>query len=160
METVLRVGLIYVFLMITLRVLGKREFSQLAPFELVTLLMIPELVAQALVREDFSMTNAIVAVCTLLSLVFLTSIVAFRSRRAARLIEGSPSVLVRHGFLVPDAMALERVSPGEVLNEMHKSGLETMPQVKWAVLETDGKITIVPWHTAGQAQVQEKEDVT
>lgn len=160
METVIRVGLIYLFLMVALRVLGKREFSQLAPFELITLLMIPELVAQALVGEDFSLINAIVAVCTLLSLVFLTSVVAFMSRRGEALIEGEPSVLVHHGFIVPETMSLERVTPGEVLNEMHRSGMERMPQVKWAVLETDGKITIVPWETGtGTTGQDEKETV-
>ena len=62
METVIRVAIVYVFLMAALRFLGKREFGQLSPFDLVVLLMIPELVSQALVREDFSLTNAIVAV--------------------------------------------------------------------------------------------------
>lgn len=159
METVIRVGLIYLFLMAALRLLGKREFSQLAPFELVTLLMIPELVAQALVREDFSFTNAVIAVCTLLSLVFLTSALAFMSHRAEKVIESESTVLVHHGFLVPEKMALERVAPGEIMSEMHKSGLESMPQVKWAVLETDGKITIVPWATAGGTSAHDDKEI-
>lgn len=152
METVIRVGLIYLFLMAALRVMGKREFSQLAPFELVTLLLIPELVAQGLVREDFSVTNSLIGVSTLLSLVFLTSMAAYLSRGIGKVIEGEPSVLLHHGFLVPENMALERISPGELLAEMHKSGLETTDQVKWAILETDGKITIVPWVTSYSTQ--------
>lgn len=158
METVIRVGLIYLFLMAALRVMGKREFSQMAPFELVTLLLIPELVAQGLVREDFSITNSVIGVSTLLSLVFLTSVVAFLSRRIGRAIEDEPAVLLHHGFLVPEAMALERIAPDELLAEMHRAGLETTDQVKWAVLETDGKITIVPWVTSsGNPPQDEKE---
>lgn len=148
METVIRVGIIYVFLLAALRLMGKREFSQLAPFELVTLLMIPEIVAQAMVRDDFSLTNAFIGVTTLLSLVFLTSVAAFLSRKIGTLIDGTPVLLVQHGRLLSDRMARERISPDELLSEMHRSGLETMPQVKWAVLEPDGNITIIPWESA------------
>jgi uncharacterized membrane protein YcaP (DUF421 family) len=159
METVIRVGLIYLFLMAALRVMGKREFSQLAPFELVTLLLIPELVAQGLVREDFSVTNAVIGVSTLLSLVFLTSVAAFLSRRVGKLIEDEPAVLLHHGFLVPEIMSLERIAPDELVAEMRKAGLETADQVKWAVLETDGKISIVPWVTSSGSQSQDEKSV-
>ena len=71
METVIRVGVIYIFLLVLLRVMGKRELGQLAPMELVLLILIPELVAQGIVGEDFSLTNAVIAVTTLTSLVFL-----------------------------------------------------------------------------------------
>ena len=145
METVLRVVAVYLFLLIALRLIGKRDIGQLAPFDLVILLLIPELLAQGLVREDFSLTNAFVGASTLLSLVFLTSVLVHQSRTASRLIEGEPAVLVRHGFLVPDAMNRERVAPDELLAEMHKAGLERMEQVKWAILETDGRIAFVPW---------------
>jgi uncharacterized membrane protein YcaP (DUF421 family) len=73
METVARVSVVYVLLLAAMRVLGKRELSQLSPFELVTLLLIPEMFQQALVRDDFSMVTALVASATLLSLVYLTS---------------------------------------------------------------------------------------
>lgn len=159
METVVRVVLIYLFLMAALRVMGKREFSQLAPFELVTLLMIPELVAQALVREDFSVTNAIIAVSTLLVMVFLTSVVAYRSRTIGKLIEGEPSVLVRHGFLVPEKMALERIPPEEIVSAMHGAGLERLSEVKWGILETDGKITLVAWPKQEESRQQEEKEL-
>jgi uncharacterized membrane protein YcaP (DUF421 family) len=157
METVIRVVAIYLFLMVALRVMGKREFSQMAPFELVTLLMIPELVAQALVREDFSLTNAVVAVCTLLTMVLLTSILAFRSRTLGKIIEGEPAVLVQHGLLVPGNMALERIPPEEVVSAMHNAGLERLAQIKWAVLETDGKISVVAWPSESERRAQEEK---
>ena len=95
METVARVLVIYLFLLIGMRLLGKREFGQLSPLELVTLLIVPELVQQSLVRDDFSLTNAIVAVSTLFSAVFLTSALAHRFYFFEFLIAGKPAVLSR-----------------------------------------------------------------
>jgi uncharacterized membrane protein YcaP (DUF421 family) len=145
MEIVLRVAVIYVFLLVALRLMGKREFGQLSPFELVTLLLIPEILTEALHRGESSLTSAFVGVSTLLGLVFLTSVLSYRSGVLGRWVEGEPVVLVKHGFLVPSAMHRERVSPDEVMAEMRKVGLERMEQVKWAVLEADGKISFIPW---------------
>ncbi len=144
METVLRVFVIYLFVMVGLRVLGKREFGQLSPLELVSLLMIPEIVSQALVGEDFSVVNALVGVATLLILVFATSVVTQRFSSLESFVLGSPTVVVHHGQFVEQAMNRMRITPDEVFSEMRKSGLETLAQVKWAVLEPDGKISIVP----------------
>ncbi len=144
MEMVVRVAVIYIFIVFGLRVLGKREFSQLSPLELVTLLIIPEIVSQGLAREDFSLTNALIGVATLLSLVFITSALQHRSDRMAIVIAGKPAVLVQHGQFVAENMNKERIPPDEVFGAMHESGLEELSQVKWAVLEQDGRISIVP----------------
>jgi uncharacterized membrane protein YcaP (DUF421 family) len=146
MEIVIRVALIYIFLVVALRLMGKREFSQLSPTELVTLLIIPEILTEALSMGETSLTAALIGVTTLLSLVFLTSILAYRLPRLGRLTEGEPILLVQNGFLIPSAMHRERVSPEEILSEMRKAGLERMEQVKWGVLEPDGKISFVGWH--------------
>lgn len=144
METVIRVTIIYVVILIGLRVVGKREFSQLSPMELITLLLIPELVSQSLVREDFSLTNGIIAVTTLLSLVFINSLLMQKSKRFETIMEGAPAVLVQHGEFVPDNMNKERVTPEEVFAEMHQVGFYQLSQIKWAVLESDGRISFVP----------------
>jgi uncharacterized membrane protein YcaP (DUF421 family) len=156
MEVVVRVAVIYVFLLVALRLMGKREFGQLSPFELVTLLLIPEILTEALHRGESSLTGALVGVATLLALVFGTSLLAYRSPRLGKWIEGEPVVLVRHGYLVPSAMHRERVSPDEVVAEMRKVGIERMEQVKWGVLENDGKISFVPWESGGVQHRQEK----
>jgi uncharacterized membrane protein YcaP (DUF421 family) len=145
MGIVVRIALIYVFLLVALRLMGKREFGQLSPFELVTLLLIPEILTEALHEGEASLTSAFIGISTLLSLVFLTSVLAYRNPRFGRWTEGEPVVLVQHGYLVPSAMHRERVSPQEIRSEMHKAGLERMEQVKWGVLEPDGKISFVPW---------------
>lgn len=147
METVFRVIIIYFFVMFGLRVLGKREFGEMEPFDLVVLLLIPELVAQALVREDFSLINGLVGVSTLLMLVFLTSLVSYRFPPIGRVIASTPTVLVKHGYLLTKQMNRERVGPEEILEAMHQVGLHRMEEVQWAILETDGRITIVPWQS-------------
>lgn len=160
METVLRVGFVYIFLLVVLRVMGKRELSQLTPLELVMLLLIPELVAQALVREDFSMTNAVIAVTTLTSLVFITSVLSYRFKRLEALLDGAPSVLVDRGALVPDEMALERVSASEISAEMRRSGIERFDEVKWVVLEPGGKLSIIRYDGDSAGPPPEEDEVT
>jgi uncharacterized membrane protein YcaP (DUF421 family) len=143
METVTRVVIIYIFIMLGLRVLGKREFGQLSPLELVTLLLVPEIVAQGLVREDFSLTNAIVGVSTLFGLVFITSLLMQHSKKAEELITGKPTVLAFDGKLIAENMNKERITPDEIYTELHKSGLHMLAQVRWVILEPDGKLSIV-----------------
>jgi uncharacterized membrane protein YcaP (DUF421 family) len=144
METVLRVVIIYLFLMISLRILGKREFGQLSPLELVSLLLVPELVSSALQGDDYSLVDAIVGVSTLFALTLLTSMFMHISKTAEKVISGEPSVLVQHGQLLDKNMNRERITPDEIFSEIHKSGLERLEQVAWAILEGDGKIAIVP----------------
>ncbi len=156
METVLRIALAYVVIMAGFRVMGKRELSQLSPFELVTLLLIPEIFSQATVGEDFSMTNALVAFTTLLSLVFITSVLAHRSRRFGAVIEAQPSVLVANGKLVERNMNRERITPDELYSELRMFGLEDLSSVKWAILESDGKISVVRADARAPARPPEK----
>jgi uncharacterized membrane protein YcaP (DUF421 family) len=144
MEIVVRIAVIYVFLLVALRLMGKREFGQLSPFELVTLLLIPEILTEALHQGETSLTAAFVGISTLMILVFLTSLVSYRFPRVAHITEGQPVVLVSHGSLIPAAMDRERVSTQEIEAEMRKAGLERLEEVRWGVLETDGSISFVP----------------
>ncbi len=145
METVIRVLVVYLFVMVGLRVVGKRTLGQLAPADLVVLMLIPEFFQQAIAREDFSMTNALVAVSTLLLLVFVTEALGYRFPRFSRIVEGSPVTVVSHGFLRSDNLHPERLAPDEILSAMHRAGLSRIEEVKWAVLYPDGNVAVVPW---------------
>jgi uncharacterized membrane protein YcaP (DUF421 family) len=144
METVIRVAVIYLFVLVGLRILGKREFSQLSPLELINLLLIPELVAQGIVREDYSITTGMIAVSTLLALVFVTSTIGHLNQKVEQVISGKPQVIVAHGQLINDQMNKERITPDELYAEMHKTGLHDIKQIKWAILGGDGNIAIIP----------------
>ena len=158
MEIVVRIVVIYLLVFAGLRVMGKREFGQLSPLELVTLLMIPEIVSQALIGEDFSITGAAVGVATLLVLVFGTSLLMHRFKKAEQVIAGEPSILVRHGKLLEDAMNLARVTEDEIFEEMHKAGLLKLEQVDWGILEPDGRIAIVPVRKPGESPEVSRAD--
>jgi uncharacterized membrane protein YcaP (DUF421 family) len=148
METVVRVVFVYAFVWACFRVLGKRELTQMSPFELVTLLFIPQLFSRALTRQDYSMTNAVIGATTLFLLVFVTSAVAYRSRRFARIVQAQPTVLVRHGQLIAEHLDRERISVHDIFSAMHKIGLLRLDQLEWGILEGDGKIALVPYREA------------
>lgn len=144
MDTVLRIAFIYFFLMVAIRIMGKRELSEMSAFELVTLLLIPEIFATALSREDYSMTHAVIGAATLFTLVFITSLVTFRYKRIEQIVEGKPTVLVHDGRLIERNLKRERVTADEIFTEMHKAGVAHIAQVRWAILEMDGKIAVIP----------------
>jgi uncharacterized membrane protein YcaP (DUF421 family) len=159
METVLRIFIVYLFVMLGLRMLGKREFGELAPFDLVVLLLIPDILSQSMVRNDFSMTNSLVGVSTLLCLVFFTSIISYRFKPVSKAISGVPTVLVRHGSIVQHSLDRERVPPDEILDAMHQVGLYRLDQVMWAILETNGKVSIIPWQPGTTLPQQDETKV-
>lgn len=154
MDTVIRVVIFYIAILIGMRVLGKREFAQLSPLELVTLLLIPEIVSQSLVTEDFSIVNGLIGLATLFSLVFINSTLMHRFKKFESAVSGQPSLLVHHGQFLEETMNKVRVTPDEVFTTMRMSGLESLAQVKWAILETDGRISIIPENPAEQIRQQ------
>lgn len=141
---VARIAFIYFFLMLAIRIMGKREMSEMSPFELVTLLMVPEIFSSTLSKEQYSMAQSTVGVATLFTLVFITGLVTFRFRRVEQAVEGQPRILATDGELLEDNLKRERVTADEVLAEAHKAGLESIDDVRWAILEVDGKISIIP----------------
>jgi uncharacterized membrane protein YcaP (DUF421 family) len=151
LDMIWRVAFVYFFLMIAFRFSGKRELSEMSPFELVTLLLIPEIYSAALNKSSDSLAHATVSVATLFVLVFVTGLLTFRSQRIERMLEGEAALLVRNGKFLMDNLKKERVTPEEVLTEMHKAGIAEVADVRWAILEVDGHISIIPRRSGAQA---------
>jgi uncharacterized membrane protein YcaP (DUF421 family) len=107
------------------------------------IMLIPEIASQALAHDDFSVTNALIGISTLLSLVFLNSVIGYRFKHWRRITEGGPVVLFYDGNFVPGVMHRERVSPDEIMSEMRAAGIERIDQLQWSFLEPDGKITCI-----------------
>ena len=143
-EAIWRVVFVYAFLMAAFRLTGKREVGQMSPFELVTLLLIPELFSSALNRNSQSVGLATTAVATLFLLVVLTGLLTFSSRKAEEILEGRAAILVRDGVLIEKTLRRERVTPEEIFTEMRLAGVDHLEDVRWAILETEGKIAIIP----------------
>src|SRR5687767_15907715 len=104
MDTVIRIVVFYLVVWGGLRILGKREFSELSSLELITLLTVPEIMSPALTRGDHSVTNAVIGLATLFGLTFLNSLVTHKSKTAEEFITGKPTVLIQHGKFVPENM--------------------------------------------------------
>lgn len=142
-DTIWRVAFVYAFLMVAFRLTGKREVGQMSPLELVTLMMIPEIFSSAVNKSSGSLSLATVGVATLFLAVFLTGLLKFRARKAEDVLEGTPAVLVQDGRYVAENMRRERITPEEIHAEMRIAGVEDLEDVRWAVLETEGKISII-----------------
>lgn len=150
MESVLRGAAVYLVLMVVLRASGKRALSQVTAFDFVLLLIISETTQQALLGEDFSLTNAFIVIITLAVMDQGFSLLSRRWRFFERLTEGLPLVLLEDGRLLEDRMRKENVSREDILEAARENqGLERLDQIKYAVLERHGGISIIPKATAG-----------
>lgn len=149
MDAVLRALGLYVALMLLFRLTGKRSLSQVTTFDFVILLIVGEATAQALLGEDFSLTNAALVIATLLLLDRLANWVGWRFPTFDRLTESLPVVLVQNGEVLHGVLRKEHLDVQEILSTARAThGLERMDQIKWAVLETSGGISIVPQENA------------
>ena len=145
MSSVIRAACVYAFLLLIFRIAGKRTLAQITTFDLVLTLIISEAIQQALLDTDNSMTNAFVLVTTLVGLDLGLSILKQRSDRIDRIVEGMPVIILENGQLHPTRLHQERVCEAEILGAAREAhGLERMDQIKYAVVEQNGRITIVP----------------
>ena len=145
MYSILRGAAVYLILLLVFRIAGKRTLSEITTFDFVLLLIISEAVQQALIGIDNSMTNAMLVVLTLVGLDISLSVVKQRSRWLERLLDPRPIVIVANGVLQKEVATRERVDEDDVLSAARcLHGLERMDQVKHAVLESGGKISVIP----------------
>ncbi|QDV34382.1 DUF421 domain-containing protein [Tautonia plasticadhaerens] len=145
MDTVLRAAATYAFLVVLFRVAGRRTLSEMTSFDFVLLLVVGEAAQQALLGEDFSLTNAFLSILTLIALDIGLSLWKQRSRWLEMWIDGVPTVLVEDGRPLQDRMDKARVDVDDILEAARRlQGLERLEQVRYAVLERDGKITVIP----------------
>jgi uncharacterized membrane protein YcaP (DUF421 family) len=145
MDAVMRAVVVYAFVLLVLRLSGKRTLAQVTAFDFVLLLIISEATQEALIGEDHSMINAGILITTLVGLNILMSELKQRSKAVERLLEGLPLTIVANGQPLQDRMNNERVDMDDILDAARESqGLERLDQIKYAIIERSGKISIVP----------------
>jgi uncharacterized membrane protein YcaP (DUF421 family) len=145
MDAVLRGAAIYVVLLILFRIAGRRTLGEITTFDFVLLLIIGEATQQALLAEDFSVTNAFLVIATLLAIDVALSLAKRRSQWFEKVLDGVPMVIVVDGEPLRDRMHRARIDEHDVMEAARRlRGLERMDQIKIAVLEVSGGITIVP----------------
>lgn len=144
MDQVLRTLGIYLFLMIVFRISGKRTLKDVSVFDFVLLLVISESVQQALTRNDYSLTNAWIIIATFVAIDIAMSLVKRRFPAVDKVMDGASLIIVENGKPLRDRMAKERVDLDDVLEAAREKGYERLEQIKFAVLERNGSISIIP----------------
>jgi uncharacterized membrane protein YcaP (DUF421 family) len=143
-DVVVRVAVVYLFLVVVLRLSGKREVGQMSILELIVVLLISDAVQNSMVGENTSVWAGPLAVLTLLGLDRGLGLLTSRSRRLRRAIEGEPRLLVRDGRMLTKALREEKVEAEQVRAAIRSEGLTRIEDVRLAVLETDGSISVIP----------------
>lgn len=143
MDIVVRAALMYVFILVVTRIVGRRELSSLQPFDLVLLVVIGDLVQQGVTQNDFSFTGLMLAIGTIAVLQTGVSWVGFRSKRAGLLLEGEPIVVVQDGRFLDANLRRERLAESEILESARQQGIAKLDDVQWAILETSGQISFI-----------------
>jgi uncharacterized membrane protein YcaP (DUF421 family) len=146
MDPVLRGLAIYIGLLIIFRISGKRTLAQITTFDFVLLLIVSEATQQGLLGDDFSVTNAIVVIVTLVGADIAMSFLKEKSQRFSKLADGVPVVVLQDGKPIEHRMRRARLDLSDILasgRETH--GIERLDQIKYAVLEQGGSISVVPY---------------
>lgn len=150
MDAVLRAAVVYLFLLLVFRIAGRRMLSQTTTFDLVLLLIIAEATQQGLLGNDFSVTNAFLVIITLIGIEIALAALKRRSARIEKWIDGVPSIIIEDGRPLKDRMEKARIDERDILSAARTGyGLERMDQIKYAVLERNGNISIIPKQSSG-----------
>ena len=165
MTAFVRTIILYFFIMAGMRLMGKRQIGELEPSELVLTMMISDLAAVPMQDFGIPLLFGLVPILTLLALSLLLSQLSLRSIRFRALVCGTPTVLIQNGKLLQDAMRRNRYTVDELLEELREQGFTRVEDVKYAVLENSGQLTVFPWTanqppTAQQLGLDLEDDVT
>jgi uncharacterized membrane protein YcaP (DUF421 family) len=144
MDIVVRAFFAFVFIAIVTRVIGRRELASLEPFDLILLIVMGDLIQQGVTQSDYSFTGLLLAVSTFTLLTAAVSYLVFRFRKLRPLFEGEPLVLVEDGRLIERNLRRERMTSAEVAAEARLQQIASLSDVRWAVLESNGRISFIP----------------
>jgi uncharacterized membrane protein YcaP (DUF421 family) len=142
-EHIVRGVLVYVFLFVLLRLVGKKHVGELAPFDLLVLLILSETVQNSLVGDDTSLIGGLISAATLVILAYGISILTSSSKRLERAIEGTPKILIRHGHRRAAELQRQRITKAELLEALRNHGCANITDVRVAILENDRTITVI-----------------
>jgi uncharacterized membrane protein YcaP (DUF421 family) len=145
-DVVLRSAVIFVVIWVLMRLLGRRELSNLEPFDIIMLVVIGDFVQQAATQQDLSVTGAVLSVSTIGILTLAFSWLSWRFPRLRPALDGKPLVLVEEGKLLMDNMRRERITIEELAAQARLQRIDSIEKVNWAVLETGGQISFIPKH--------------
>jgi uncharacterized membrane protein YcaP (DUF421 family) len=143
MDLVVRAAFLFLFVFALTRIMGRRELSSLEPFDLIVLIVLGDAIQQGLTQDDYSVTGAVLVISTLTLLQVFASFLGFRFDRLRPALEGEPVIVVEDGEPVLKNLRRERLTVEEVVAEARKQEIESLKDVKWAVLETSGQFSFL-----------------
>ena len=142
-ELVARAAVVYVFLLALLRITGKRQIGQLAPFDLVLLLVLSNAVQNSMNAGDNSLVGGLVSATTLVVVNYGVSYATFKSKRLEALVEGRPQVVIHNGQVFEDVMRRAKLTHHELSAALRRAGCSCAADVQAAILENNGSISVV-----------------
>jgi len=149
-EFIARSAFVYVFLIVLLRVTGKRQVGQLAPFDLVLLLVLSNAVQNSMTGGDNSLIGGLISAATLIGVNYGVGLATFGSKRLERLIEGRPEVLIHNGKLYTDVMKRAKLTHHELNAALRQAGCLSVEEVRSALLENNGYISVTRRNNGGE----------
>ena len=145
MDSIIRAAFMYFFLLVVFRIAGRRTLGEMSTFDFILLLIVSEATQQAMIDSDNSITNSVLIILTLVGLSTLLSLFERRFKGLDKMVNGIPTVIVENGKIIKDRANKARIEEGEILTAARQTqGLERMDQIKYAVLERSGAISIIP----------------
>jgi len=143
LNIVARTAVIYLALLVGLRLTGKRQVGQFTPFDLLLLLLLSNAVQNAMVGPDTSVAGGLIAACTLFGANVIVAAIARGSRRAAKVVEGTATLLIRHGQVIQQNLDNEGISAEDLRRALREHGIDDVKLVRAAILEVDGSISVL-----------------
>jgi uncharacterized membrane protein YcaP (DUF421 family) len=144
MDLVLRATVVFLFVFLITRVVGRRELGSTEPFDLILLVVLGDLVQQGITQSDNSITGALLAVSTLALLTVAVSFLSLRVERLRPILDGEPLILVEDGRANAENLKRQRLQLAEVLGEARLQQVARLSDIQWAILESSGQISIIP----------------
>lgn len=143
MDIVFRAAFAYVFIVFVLRVMGRRELSDLAPQDLVLLVVLGDLIQNGVTQSDMSITGVTIAISTFVLMTVFSSYLGFKSKRARRILQGEPLIVVQDGKVIEHNLKEERLTLDDIMEEARTNEIEDLDEVKFAVVEAGGKMSFL-----------------
>lgn len=145
MDVIIRAVFIYLFLLLIFRITGNRSLARITPFDFILLLIVGEATQQALLGNDYSLTNAALVITSLVVLHIAFSLIKQRSPKVEQWLEGTPIIILENGQPIKKRMDKERIDESDILESARQTqGLERLDQIKYAIFEKGGSITVIP----------------
>ena len=141
-ELIVRGIVVYMFLIIVLRLTGKRQIGQLSPFDLVLLLILSNAVQNSMNAGDNSLVGGLITATTLIAANYIVGLITFKSKKLEEIIEGRPQVLIHDGKLFEEVMNEAKLTRHELDSTLRQSGYFEIKEVKLAILENNGRVTV------------------